>query len=351
MTFEGKKVVVLGGTGSLGGALVERLILGRNGRPAHVTIMSRDEAKQHDYRHRWRRLYAATLRGHGIDMERWLTFQIGDVRNLHDVVRAVDKHDIAIFAAALKQVPSCEYFPEQAVLTNCIGAINVVKAIQEYHLPVETAVGVSTDKACEPINVMGMTKALQERIFTAANMHSHGTRFVCVRYGNVMGTRGSVIPLFLEQIAHGSPITMTDRTMTRFLLSLNDAVDTIVAAIDHAKRGEIAVPSAPAADLGTLVEALTDGVDVQVTTIGMRPGERPHEMMVSEEEAKRTEARNGHLFIRPMLPELVDEEMGAPALDGALTSETVCLSVRDTQTLLSDNGLIEPRKAALRVLP
>lgn len=351
MTFEGKKVVVLGGTGSLGGALVERLILGGNGRPAHVTILSRDEAKQHDCRHRWKRLHAATLRDHGIDIDRWLRFRIGDVRNLHDVVRAIDRHDIVIFAAALKQVPSCEYFPEQAILTNCLGAANVVKAILEHHLPVETVVGVSTDKACEPINVMGMTKALQERVFTAANIHSHGTRFVCVRYGNVMGTRGSVIPLFLEQIAHGSPITMTDRTMTRFLLSLNDAVDTIVAAIDHAKPGEITVPSAPAADLGTLVEALTDGVDVQVTTIGVRPGERPHEMMVSQEEAKRTVARHGYLFIRSMLPELADGGTASPALQGSLTSEAVRLSVRDTQALLSDNGLIEPRKSTLRAVP
>src|SRR5262249_23175159 len=153
-------------------------------------------------------------------------------------------------AAALKQVPSCEYFPEQAVLTNCLGARNIVRAIAENQLPVETVVGISTDKACKPVNVMGMSKAIQERIFIAANVLNSKTRFIAVRYGNVLASRGSVIPLFHEQIRRGGPVTITVPGMTRFLLSLDEAIDTVFAAIAGARAGEIYVPDASAATVG-----------------------------------------------------------------------------------------------------
>ena len=152
-------------------------------------------------------------------------FRIGDVRNYADACSAVRDADIVVNAAALKQVPSCEYFPLQALLTNCVGPSNIVRAIQEHGFPVETVIGISTDKACKPVNVMGMTKAIQERIFARANLEVPGTRFVIVRYGNVLASRGSVIPLFHEQIKAGGPVTITDPRMTRFLLSLEEAVD------------------------------------------------------------------------------------------------------------------------------
>ena len=159
------------------------------------------------------------------------------MRSYADVVYAVRGADIVINAAALKQVPNCEYFPEQAVLTNCIGPSNVVRAIREHNLRVETVVGISTDKACKPINVMGMTKAIHERIFHAANIMCPQTRFVCARYGNVLGSRGSVIPLFHEQIRGGGPVTVTVPEMTRFLMSLDEAVDCVFEAIAARRAG------------------------------------------------------------------------------------------------------------------
>ena len=167
-----------------------------------------------------------------------LEFRIGDVRDYHDVCSGVKGADIVINAAALKQVPTCEYFPEQAVLTNCIGAANIVRAIRENGYAVDSVVGVSTDKACKPVNVMGMSKAIQERIFIAANILAPDTRYICVRYGNVLASRGSVIPLFHDQIRRGGPVTVTAPEMTRFLLSLEQAVDTVFAALRGANAGE-----------------------------------------------------------------------------------------------------------------
>ncbi|HET8726285.1 MAG TPA: polysaccharide biosynthesis protein, partial [Alphaproteobacteria bacterium] len=199
MVFEGKKVLVIGGTGSLGGALVRRLLAGGNGIPAHLSILSRDEEKQHQQRLAYRELTASQGIGQpNRGCQDRIRFLLGDVRQLDDVASAIADHDIVISAAALKQVPNCEYFPDQALRTNCLGTQNIVRAIRDYRLPVETVIGISTDKACEPISVMGMTKALQERFLVAANLAVPTTRFICVRYGNVMGSRGSVIPLFLS---------------------------------------------------------------------------------------------------------------------------------------------------------
>src|SRR4029079_12332051 len=167
-----------------------------------------------------------------------LEFRIGDVRDYGDVCSVLKAADIVVNAAALKQVPTCEYFPAQAIMTNCLGAANIVRAIEQNGYAVETVVGVSTDKACKPVNVMGMTKSLQERIFVSANVLNPKTRFICVRYGNVLASRGSVIPLFHEQIRNGGPVTLTDTRMTRFLLSLEEAVDTVLAALRGARPGE-----------------------------------------------------------------------------------------------------------------
>src|SRR5689334_3448384 len=221
-----KRVLVTGGTGSLGKVLIQRLLKGDIGKPAKIIVYSRDEAKQHFMRLEFQNNQAATDEVIYHNFEQLLEFRIGDVRDYGSIVSAMRDADVVINAAAMKQVPTCEYFPFEAVRTNISGAEHIARGIQEFSLPVDTVVGVSTDKACKPVNVMGMTKAVQERIFIQANMRASQTRFVCVRYGNVLASRGSVIPLLLDQIRKGGPITITTREMTRFLQSLDDAVDT-----------------------------------------------------------------------------------------------------------------------------
>jgi UDP-glucose 4-epimerase len=252
------------------------------------------------------------------NFNRLLEFRIGDVRSYADVCSALRDADVVVNAAALKQVPVCEYFPEQAVLTNCDGAANIVRAIRECRLPVEVVVGVSTDKACKPVNVMGMSKAVAERIFIAANVLNPATRFVCVRYGNVLASRGSVVPLFHQQIRAGGPVTVTSDRMTRFLMSLDQAVDTIFEALSRALAGEIVIPKAPSANVMDLARALIGDRDVEIKITGVRPGEKQHEILVSEGECHHTYARGDYYAIAPMLPELA-----APASPGrqALSAE------------------------------
>jgi len=272
-----------------------------------------------------------------------LEFRIGDVRDYASVCSAVKDADIVVNAAALKQVPTCEYFPEQAVLTNCVGARNIVQAIEQQGFPVHTVLGVSTDKACKPVNVMGMTKAIQERIFIAANVLNPKTRFICVRYGNVLASRGSVIPLFIDQIRNGGPVTLTAPEMTRFLLSLDEAVDTVFEALRNAKPGETYVPCAPSATVENLSRALIGGRRIETRITGVRPGEKLHEIMVSEEEANRC-VRRGHYFaIRPMLPELnADSDSASSALDREFCSADAVLDFEATAALLARHGLLDP---------
>src|SRR5580700_9261576 len=229
--FDGKRILITGGTGSLGKTLVRRFLEGSAGNPAKIIVLSRDEAKQHLMRMEYQNKAAATDEIIYRNFQQLLEFRIGDVRDIHSVAQALRDVQIVFNAAALKQVPTCEYFPYEAVRTNIEGPENIIRAIQEHSLPIETVVGVSTDKACKPVNAMGMTKAIQERIFIQANIRCPRTRFVCVRYGNVLASRGSVIPLFHDQIRNGGPVTITTPDMTRFLLSLDDAVNTIFAAV------------------------------------------------------------------------------------------------------------------------
>src|SRR5438445_8465068 len=198
--FEGKRILVTGGTGSLGQTLVKRILSGEIGTPERVTVFSRDEAKQHYMRLAFLNRRAATDDVIYQNSQARLNFRIGDVRDYSSLLTAMRDADIVFNAAALKQVPSCEYFPFEAVLTNIHGAENIVKCIRENNLNVEAVVGISTDKACKPINVMGMTKALQERILIEANRDCPSVQFNCVRYGNVIASRGSIIPLFFDKI-------------------------------------------------------------------------------------------------------------------------------------------------------
>ena len=302
--LEGKRILVTGGTGSLGQVLIRRLLGGEIGNAGRIVVFSRDEAKQHAMRIEYQHGRESTDEVIYRNFEKRLQFRIGDVRDLHSVSAALRDVDVVVNAAALKQVPTCEYFPFEAVLTNITGPENIIRAIQEQRLPVETVVGVSTDKACKPVNVMGMTKALQERIFIEANMRCPETRFICVRYGNVLASRGSVIPLFHEQIRNGGPVTITTPEMTRFLLSLDHAVDTIFAAIRFGRRGETYVPHALSANMVDLAKALIDDRKIELTVTGVRPGEKTHEILVSEEECHRTQRRGDFYAIAPILPEL-----------------------------------------------
>jgi UDP-glucose 4-epimerase len=338
--LEGKRVLVTGGTGSLGTLLVHRLLSGEMGDPERIVVFSRDEAKQHQMRLDYHHRVAATDEIIFRNFQRRLEFWIGDVRDYESVSSVMQDADVVFNAAALKQVPTCEYFPYEAVQTNVNGAENIVRAIQHHRLPVETVVGISTDKACKPVNVMGMTKAVQERVFVQANMRCGDTRFVCVRYGNVLASRGSVIPLFHDQIRHGGPVTITSSEMTRFLLSLDDAVDTVFAAVRMARRGETLVPDAPSALVTDIAAALIGDRPIETRVTGVRPGEKIHEIMVNDEEAPRTIRREGWYAIQPMLPELQTETIEHPALSGEFSSAGSLLDAEGTRRLLEERRLL-----------
>jgi UDP-glucose 4-epimerase len=337
MDLTGKRILVTGGTGSLGKTLVRRLLSGEMGLPDRITVFSRDEAKQHFMRLEFQHRSVATDDVIYHKAEDILDFRIGDVRDRAAVASALRGIDLVFHAAALKQVPSCEYFPFEAVLTNIYGAQNVVSVIKENRLPVAHVVGISTDKACKPINVMGMTKALQERVFVEANRESEDTRFLCVRYGNVIASRGSIVPLFAEQVRSGRPLTVTLPEMTRFLLSLDRAVDTVFAVLRDGRAGETFVPKVPSAKIVDLATAMIGDKDLPIVFTGIRPGEKIHEIMVSEEECFRTRNAGDHYAIQPVLPELRRDPEAEPALNGEYSSKDANLTVDELKTLVADS--------------
>jgi len=343
----GKRIVVTGGTGSLGKVLIRRLLSGEMGQPAKITVFSRDEAKQHNMRVEYMQKTAVTDEVIYRNFQQLLEFWIGDVRDFHSVSSVLRNADLVFNAAALKQVPTCEYFPFEAVQTNIGGPQNIVRAIREHNLPVETVVGVSTDKACKPVNVMGMTKAIQERVFIRANMDCPKTRFVCVRYGNVLASRGSVIPLFYEQIRQGGPVTITTEDMTRFLLSLEQAVDVIFAALRTANRGETYIPRIPAAKITDLARVMIGEKPIKILITGIRPGEKIHEILVSEEEAHRTVARGDYYVILPILPELRLSDETNQYLSKEYSSSDSLMSKEDLNKLLEHFHLLSLEKTGL----
>lgn len=288
--IDGKRILITGGSGSLGTALVERLL---KSKVESITVFSRGEAKQHEMR----LAYPSDK----------LHFIIGDVRDYHAILLAVVNADIVIHAAALKHVGACEDNPREAKQTNIDGAENIVQAIKEGGARCDVVVGVSTDKACQPVNVYGATKFLQERTFILAN--NSNTRFICVRYGNVIGSAGSVIPVFQKQIRSGGPVTVTEASMTRFLVSLNVAVDTLLDAIETALPGEIYIPKGlPATTVGDIAKTLIDYRDIKIKIVGMRPGEKMGEILISCDEMHRTIRRDKYYVITPEIqsgPEVV----------------------------------------------
>jgi UDP-N-acetylglucosamine 4,6-dehydratase len=271
--LRGKKILVTGGTGSFGHQIVKELL---RHEPESIQIYSRDEKKQYDM--------AMSYQG-----RKKLKFNIGDVRDLERTRESMRGIDIVFNAAALKQVPNCEYAPFEAVKTNIIGANNVRLAAIE--AGVQTVVSISTDKAVKPVNVMGMTKAIQERIMLDPTYCGSQTKFLCVRYGNVLGSRGSVVPLFFDYIQKNLPLPITHPDMTRFQLTLNEAVQLVLWATVKGESGDLWVQKMPASripDLGlALAYGLTGKKDYPMSIIGMRPGEKMHEVLVSEEEMWR----------------------------------------------------------------
>lgn len=332
MELNQKRIVVTGGTGSLGSILVRRIMSGVYGRPERVTVFSRDEAKQHAMR------LAYTSRpeagGSASLPASTLRFRLGDVRDYASVASIVRDADMIFHVAALKQVPNCEYAPVQAVMTNVLGAANLVRAVAEQGRTVDTVVGITTDKACEPINVMGMTKALQERILIEGNLECHDTRFICVRYGNVIASTGSVVPLFLRQIERREPITITHPEMTRFLLTLDQAVDSIAAAVRGALPGETYVPKIPAARVVDVANLLKGDLDLPLVFVGIRPGEKMHEVLVTESERHRTVERGGYYVIAPILPELSQGTPIRPVLSKPFSSREVTCDEAGLRQLL-----------------
>lgn len=341
-TLDGKTVLITGATGSLGKTLVRRILSGSMGTPKKVIAFSRDEGKQHHMRLDFLHKTITTDEVVYDNFNRILQFRIGDVRDYSDICSALKDSDVVFHAAALKQVPICEYFPYQAVLTNIMGAENIVRAIRENDYKVESVIGISTDKACKPVNVMGMTKALQERIFAAGNLMAPNTRFALVRYGNVLASRGSVVPLFQEQIRCGGPVTLTDPLMTRFLVSLEQAVDMVAECYKAALPGETYVPNVPAATVQNIADALINGRNIQTKIIGCRPAEKLHEIMVSEEEAHHTIARGSYYVILPLVPELQSSAKDEPRVfKKEFSSEDTQLDLEGTKSLLKFHNVIE----------
>lgn len=277
--FAGKTLMITGGTGSFGNAVLNRFL---RTDIAEIRIFSRDEKKQDDMRHEYQAKYP--------DVAHKIKFYIGDVRSLESCRAAMPGTDYIFHAAALKQVPSCEFFPMEAVKTNVIGTDNVLTAAIENN--VECVICLSTDKAAYPINAMGITKAIEEKVAVAKSRNSRNTKICCTRYGNVMCSRGSVIPLWIEQIRNGLPITLTEPKMTRFIMSLEEAVDLVLFAFEHGQNGDILVQKAPACTIQTQAEAVCElfgGKKEDIKVIGIRHGEKLYETLLTNEECAKAE--------------------------------------------------------------
>jgi len=288
MVFENKVLLITGGTGSFGNAVLRRFL---DSDVAEIRVLSRDEKKQDDMRKRYNNPK--------------LKFYIGDVRDYQSVLNAVRGVDFIFHAAALKQVPSCEFHPLEAVKTNVLGTENVLEAA--INCDVERVICLSTDKAVYPINAMGISKAMMEKVAVAKSRSSNGTVICATRYGNVMASRGSVIPLFIDQIRAGQPITVTDPSMTRFMMTLDDAVDLVLFAFEHGSPGDIFVQKAPAATIETLAYAVTDLLKLpehEVRVIGTRHGEKLYEVLLSREEMAAAQDMGDYFRIPPDLRDL-----------------------------------------------
>lgn len=341
--FKDKVLMITGGTGSFGNAVLRRFI---EMPLREIRILSRDEKKQDDMRKRY--------------FSDKLKFYVGDVRDFSSVINAMRGVDYVFGAAALKQVPSCEFHPMEAVKTNINGTENVVEAAIE--CGVRKVICLSTDKAVYPINAMGMSKALMEKVFIAKSrqVDPAKTTILGTRYGNVMASRGSVIPLFVAQILNNQPITITDPKMTRFMMTLNDAVDLVLYAFEHGDAGDIFVQKAPAATLDVLARALKNIFDKPnhvIEVIGTRHGEKLHETLVNREERVRADDMRNYYRIRPDLRDLnynkfVEEgEQPISSSDDYTSSNTEQLDVPGMEELLMKLDFIRELKTGRNAEP
>ena len=325
MTFKNKILMITGGTGSFGNAVLKRFI---DSDISEIRIFSRDELKQEDMR--------ISLNNDKIK------FYIGDVRNYDSVYEALNGVDYVFHAAALKQVPSCEFYPMEAVRTNIIGAENVMSAA--IARGVQRMVVLSTDKAVYPINAMGMSKAMMERIMVSkARMRRGEETILCAtRYGNVMASRGSVIPLFVNQIKNGNELTITDSNMTRFLMSLDDSVDLVLHAFENANQGDIFVQKSPASTIEDLAQALKNlfNSNAEIKVIGTRHGEKLYESLLSREEMSKAE--NMERYFRVPMDDrdlnynkfFIEGEAYSPELEDYTSHNTTRLSVTEVESIL-----------------
>jgi UDP-N-acetylglucosamine 4,6-dehydratase len=313
-------VLVTGGTGSFGRTIVRRL-LAESGVET-IRVFSRDEGKQDALREE-----------HGGNPR--IELVTGDVRDPESIESAMRGTHWVFHAAALKQVPNCERFPVEALRTNALGSENVRRAAVRCRP--EAVVAISTDKACAPINAMGISKAMMERILLRSQEPGTSTRFVCVRYGNVLGSRGSVVPLFLDRVRRHLPLPITDPTMTRFLLDLDEAVEMSLAAILGGRHGQVWVRKMPAATIDDIAAAVSPCPDYPREIVGVRPGEKMHEVLVNEEEMRRTEER-GNLFI--IEPEVRASEIVSPSVREYTSRSTEQLSAQHVRRMLERAGLM-----------
>jgi UDP-glucose 4-epimerase len=326
--FTDKKLLITGGTGSFGNAVLKRFL---DSDLQEIRILSRDEKKQDDMRKRYN---SAKLK-----------FYIGDTRDYASVLAAVRGADFIFHAAALKQVPSCEFHPLEAVKTNILGTENVLEAA--INCGISRVICLSTDKAVYPINAMGISKAMMEKVAVAKSRSSKSTVICATRYGNVMASRGSVIPLFVDQIRAGLPITITDPSMTRFMMTLEDAVELVLYAFQHGQPGDIFVQKAPAATIATLARALCELLgksDHPIYEIGTRHGEKLFEALLSREEMSAADDLGQYFRV---LPDLRDLNYGKFVEEG----EVRISSANDYNSHNTDRLNVESMKALLQKLP
>jgi len=322
MDLTGKTVLVTGGTGSFGSRFVKRLLSEQN--PRAVRVFSRDELKQYELQ-----------RDIGEDPR--LRMLIGDVRDLPRLLRATRGVDVIVHAAAMKQVPACEYNPSEAVKTNVMGSEHVVAAAIENNVPLTLA--LSTDKAVNPVNLYGATKLCQEKLIVQGNAYAADSvaRFACVRYGNVVGSRGSVVPLFKAQASSGV-LTITDEGMTRYWITLDQAVDFVLASLSRMGGGEVFVPKIPSMRIADLAEALAPGAERRI--VGVRPGEKLHETLLTEDEARHATETDWGFVIMPEYPSWSPlEHEGIPVADGfryASDTNDRWLTVDEVRTMAAD---------------
>jgi UDP-N-acetylglucosamine 4,6-dehydratase len=332
LMLNNKVVLVTGGTGSFGQKFVQTVL--ENYQPERLIVFSRDELKQYQMRERFSEVDYPCMR-----------YFIGDVRDKDRLYRAFDGVDVVVHAAALKQVPACEYNPIEAIRTNVLGAANVVDAAIDRN--VEKVIALSTDKAASPVNLYGATKLCSDKLFTAANSYSgaHRTRFSVVRYGNVMGSRGSVIPFFLKMRGQGV-LPITDPRMTRFWITLEQGVEFVLKSLERMKGGEVFVPKIPSMNIMDMARAIAPECETEI--VGIRPGEKLHEVMVAEDDAKDTVEYPDHFAILPSFHQWTTEDHlrngGRPCPDGfrySSDTNTEWLSVEELQQMLGLNE-VEP---------